>query len=373
MARGTRAALFLNSLRGGGAERCMVTVANGLAERGHAVDLVLGRARGPYLAEVSGKVRTVDLATRSPAIGVLKLCRYMRSEAPTAVMASIVMNNIAVACVGSLFPHVRTVLRVGNHMSRDSPFHNAASKAPNLAIREAYRLVPMLYPRADGLVAVSQGVADDLVAHFRVPREKISVILNPVITPDLEQETPSPPHPWYTEEPPVLLAAGRMEHQKDYPTLLRAFAAVRRRLKCRLIVLGDGPLRACLEQCARDLGIATDVSMPGFVVNPFAFMRYANVFVLSSAWEGLPNVLVQAMACGCALVSTDCPSGPAEILDHGRHGHLTPVGDHAKMADAIVEALACGRAKPDAAWLARFGVETAIARYADVLGLENDA
>ncbi|MGH2406291.1 MAG: glycosyltransferase, partial [bacterium] len=203
----------------------------------------------------------------------------------------------------------------------------------NIPIAMAKRF---LYRQADSIIAVSHGVADDLINSLRLPPGLVTVIYNPVVDDTLSdraQETLD--HPWFTEGPPVILAAGRLISQKDYPTLLRAFAELRRRRPARLIVLGEGPLRSTLEQLAADLGIAGDVQFPGFVPNPFPYMRRCTVFVLSSRFEGLPGVLIQAMACGAPVVSTDCPAGPAEIIEQDTSGLLVPVENPAALAGAI--------------------------------------
>jgi len=191
------------------------------------------------------------------------------------------------------------------------------------------------------------------------------VIYNPVVTPSLKSLATAPvDHPWIgTNQPPLVLAVGRLTAQKDYPTLLRAFAKVRSRRNCRLIILGEGELRDSLEALTSQLGIADSVQLPGFADNPFAWMSKASLFVLSSAWEGLPNVLIQAMACGTPVVSTDCPSGPAEILENGKWGRLVPVGDEVALAEAMDRALE-DKVFPDVAVRATyFSLDSALNEY----------
>ena len=186
------------------------------------------------------------------------------------------------------------------------------------------------------MVAVSDGVADDLAAWSGLARCRITTIYNPVATPDLAALQRAPvDHPWFQPgAPPVVMSAGRLGRAKDFPTLIRAFARVRRARPARLVIFGQGKTEAKttksiagLRQLAAGLGVAGDVALPGFVANPFAYMARAGAFALSSINEGLPGVLIQAMACGCPVVSTDCPSGPAEILAGGRYGRLVPPGD----------------------------------------------
>jgi glycosyltransferase involved in cell wall biosynthesis len=207
-------------------------------------------------------------------------------------------------------------------------------------------LLQRAYLKADAIVAVSEGVANDLATYAGIPRDRITTVYNPVVGPDLIAKAREPlDHPWFAPgEPPVILGAGRLDPQKDFATLVRAFARLRARRTARLVILGaHGPpelaYAADLKALPRELGVAGDVEMPGFVDNPYAFMARAAVFVLSSTYEGLPGVLIQALACGCPVVSTDCPSGPREILDHGRFGPLVPVGDAAALAAAIERVL----------------------------------
>jgi len=240
------------------------------------------------------------------------------------------------------------------------------------AFRRAYpALAGDAYPEADAVVAVSDGVADDLSRVAGIPRAGIQRIYNPIVSPALlAASRGAPPHPWLEERgcPPLVLGAGRLHRQKDFPTLLRAFAQLRATRPARLAILGEGAERGRLERLARRLGVAEDVALPGFAGNPYAWMARSSAFVLSSAWEGLPSVLIEAMACGCPVVSTDCPSGPSEILDGGALGPLVPVGDSQALAHALAGVL---EKPPDADRLreraALFSVEAATTRYLEVL------
>jgi glycosyltransferase involved in cell wall biosynthesis len=205
-------------------------------------------------------------------------------------------------------------------------------------------LAPLLarnYPRADGIVAVSEGVADELAHYTGLARERISVIYNPVVTPAVYERAREPvTHPWFVErDRPVILGVGRLADMKDFSTLLRAFARLRAGRAARLVILGEGKRRRALEALVKELGVAEDVDLPGWAGNPYPFMANADLFALSSRGEGLPNALLEAMAVGCPVVSTDCPSGPREILDGGRYGPLVAVGDDAGLARAMAETL----------------------------------
>jgi glycosyltransferase involved in cell wall biosynthesis len=201
-----------------------------------------------------------------------------------------------------------------------------------------YALIHWLYPYADRIVAVSEGVANDLAVFARLPRNRIHTIYNPFDIERIQVHARAPlDHPWFAPgQPPVVLGVGRLSVQKDFSTLLRAFARLRTKRAARLMILGEGELRSELEGLSHSLGLtANEFFMPGFVSNPYAYYARCGVFVLSSRWEGLPGVLIEAMAAGAQVVATDCKSGSSEILENGKWGQLVPVGDYAAMADAL--------------------------------------
>lgn len=359
--------IFLPSLAGGGAERAITIVANGLAARGIDVSLVLGTASGPYVGMVQPDVRVVDLGTSSMPRALPRLASYLRAARPDAVLAAMSHVNVVAALAHRLARSpARLVLSERAHLG------SVFGEYRNLRMRMTRTLMRLTYPWAHQVIAVSDGVAQDLPSHVPVPRERIVTVYNPIIDETLRRQADAPPaHPWLADsEFPVVLAAGRLIAQKDFATLVRAFAQVRRQRPARLLILGEGELREPLLALAAQLGIAADVALPGFEANPFAAMRAARLFVLSSRFEGLPGVLIQAMACGTPVVSTDCPSGPREILEDGRWGALVQVGN----ADAL--ALAMGAALDDAsppdvrARAAAFTVDQAVSGYARALGLD---
>lgn len=343
----------------------MVNLARGFAERGLQVDLVLAKAEGPYLSEVPPSVRVVDLGARRVLYALPGLIRYLRQERPSAVLSALNHANV-VAIWARLLSRVKTRLVVSEH----STLSLATRHARSLKGRLMPLLMKRFYPWADAIVAVSYGVEEDLVARTGIPKEKIRVIYNPVITPDLFAKAEEPlDHPWFEPgEPPVILGVGRLTEEKDFPTLIRAFALVRKERPARLMIFGEGEDRAKLEALVRELGLEQDVALPGFVANPYKYMRRAAVFVLSSRWEGFANVLVEAMALGTPVISTDCPSGPAEILEGGRWGWLVPVGNVGEMANAI-KAVLQGEKKDGRQRAMQFAVDVIIKEYAKVLGL----
>ncbi len=360
-------ALFLPSLEGGGAEGVVVGLAAGFSERGLQVDLVLPRAVGSYRNQVTPGVRIVDLRAPRVLASLPALVQYLRRERPQALLSTLDHANL-VALWARRMARVpaRLVIREANTLSRVS------QRETQVKTRLMPRLMRRFYPWADAIVAVSEGVAGDLAQAIGLPRERIRVIYNPVVTAQLlARAQKHPGHAWLAPgQPPVVLGVGRLTAQKDFATLIRAFARVRQERPVRLLILGEGEARPELEALVQQLGVAADVDLPGFAENPFAYMARAAAFVLSSAWEGLPNVLIQAMACGCPAVSTDCPSGPAEILDGGRYGPLVPVGD----VDALARAIHGTLASPLPAERLRqrtemFSAERIVGQYLQILGL----
>ncbi|MDE2058360.1 MAG: glycosyltransferase [candidate division NC10 bacterium] len=332
------------SLSGGGAQREMMTLAHAFAARGHKVDLVVVRSQDPPRQEISPLVRLVALdpwwthlprVTKGPwaLASIPALARYLQRERPAVLLSCCHLVNVAAPWARAL-AGVRTklVIRVGQHLSRG---------AVNIQRRFELWQARLFYPRADAIITNSYGVANDVLSVTGLPPERIAMIYCPVVTPELQEKMRAPlDHPWFVPGgPPVLLAVGRLVAQKDFQTLLKAFARVRAVRQARLVILGEGKRRARLEVLAQKLGVAADVDLPGFALNPFPYMVRASVFVLSSAWEGFGMVVAEAMACGCSVVSTDCPSGPAEILDGGTYGPLVPVGDDAALANAILSVL----------------------------------
>lgn len=330
--RADRIAMFLADLQGGGAERMMLSLAAGFRNHGAQVELIVADAVGPFVDEIPTAVCVHDLASGGVSRALPALVRFLRRERPDLLLTSL--------------HHASVIALIARALSRTSvPVFVREANTPSRRERTWRRpkrwisaeLMRRLYARADGVIAVSQGVADDMHAFYGLPPDDIAVLYNPVVTPEIaERARAVPDHPWFEGAgPPVVLAAGRLHPQKDFATLIRAIAKLRDTTAVRLIIVGEGDERAALEALVGELGLEGEVSLPGFVPNPFAYMSRATVFALSSRWEGLPGALIQAMACGCPVVATDCRSGPAEILDGGRYGELVPVGDADRLAEAL--------------------------------------
>lgn len=326
--------IFIPSLRGGGAERAMISLANGFTRYGYQVDLVLADTNGIFLKEVSKSVRIVNLDSKRMAASVFSLAKYLRQNRPDVLLSA--MTHVNLTAIWA-----RYIARVPTRLviSERSTFSQALKGLSGRRIMSWLmpQLVRVFYPSADGVVSVSMGVQEDLLRHVSLSDKVTHVIYNPVVDDGFLERAAEPiEHPWFAAgSPPVVLAVGRLTEAKNFPLLLKAFAHLRKNRPCRLMILGEGPLRHALQTQVSNLGIDADVLLPGFVDNPLPYMRQASVFVLSSSWEGLPAVLIQAMACGCRVVSTNCPSGPREILEEGRWGELVAVGDELWLAEAI--------------------------------------
>lgn len=305
----------------------------------------------------------VELGARRAATALPALLRYLRGRRPSVLMSTLEHVNVLAVVASRWVGGIRVVLREANTYAADLAGLGVKDRLVRAAMRRTYR-------SADAVVAVSNGVASGLIDGLGVPPDRVHVIFNPVITPRVEQggRAPPPGHPWFASgAPPVVLAVGRLAEQKGFDVLLRAFAVLRERRPCRLMVLGEGPLRDRLADLARELAVEPDVAFPGFVDDPFPYMASADLFVLSSRWEGLPNVLIQAMAVGAPVVATDCPSGPREILDAGRYGRLVPVDDVAALAEGMTEELDRRSERPGEAWRRRYALDSVTDAYLEVL------
>jgi glycosyltransferase involved in cell wall biosynthesis len=329
-----RIAFFVPNLAGGGAERVAVNLLQGMVKRDVPLDLILASAEGPYLKQVPEQVRLINLGVGRVMKAVVPLARYLKEHRPIALLSHMNHTNVS-AVLAREFAGTKTRLVLVEH--------NTLSVGRSKLFRS--QLVPpfmkLLYPRADAIVGVSQGVAEDLAHQMGFKPGKIKVVYNPVVDDEMLAKAKAPlEHPWFQiGTPPVFLAVGRLTEQKDFLNLIKAFALLRQQRLARLIILGEGECRSELEAVIKNLEISEDVALPGFVQNPYAYMSRASAFVLSSRHEGLPTVLIEAMACGCPVVATDCPSGPKEILESGKYGTLVPIENPIALADAMLKTL----------------------------------
>jgi glycosyltransferase involved in cell wall biosynthesis len=402
-----RVAFLLDNLNGGGAERVVLGMASGFCALGYDVDLLVCELQGELCGSVPPGVNLIVLQPVGKIAGLRSAIRrgglrglggnlfwlasarkiprsfryirhirdYLHSARPEVMLSALGKSSISAVLAASgldvatrIFVGVQIALSVRSEQSRKS------------GKGQAYAMLPMFrycFPKAHGLIAASRGVADDAIRLLDLDPTRVHSVYNPVVITEPAGESGSAcAHPWFQPgAAPVVLGMGRLVEQKNFPLLVRAFAAVRQQVNARLVILGGDKSsteqmahRQYLQDLAAELGIAKDVALLGYQSNPHAFLRAAQVFVLSSSFEGFGNVLVEALLAGCPVVSTDCPSGPAEILDNGRYGSLVPVNDVGRLADAILASLASDR---DAEALRRrgreFSLERAVEGYHQIL------
>jgi glycosyltransferase involved in cell wall biosynthesis len=329
------------------------------------VQLLLVRAEGAYLNQVPADLEPRILGPWRTRQVLPALVHRLRLWRPRWLVTGLThVNLVGIAARRIAMGTTRVLVTEHNHIGRDRLVPGGLW---------ARRLMPLLYPHADEIVAVSKGVGEDLIRAARLSPDRVRVIHNPIVFRRITMlASEAAPHPWVAGNgPPVILGIGRLVPQKDFATLLRAFALVRATRLVRLVILGEGPERDRLTLLASALGVRDDVLLPGFVANPYSWLGRASLFVLSSAWEGLPTVLVEALACGAPAISTDCQHGPREILQDGAVGPLVPVGDAFGMAKAmrqVLDAPIDRRRLLDRA--AAFSEDRAIALYRQILGKE---
>jgi glycosyltransferase involved in cell wall biosynthesis len=331
-------AVFMAFSGDGGVERMVTQLLQGFVNEGRRVDLVLARARGGFIDQVPAEVSIVHLGSEHTYASLPALCRYLRRVRPRALLVAKHRAGIVAVLARKLCGYRgRLVLRLGTTVS--------AALQGRGRLRRVVWFASMrhFYPAVDRIVAVSDGVRRDVLQITGLPEDRVSVIPNPVVTPAMAGLARQPvEHVWLQPgQPPAILASGRYTRQKDFPTLIRAFARVHEQMSCHLIILGRGSRQALhdYQRLAADLGVGESISFPGFVANPYAYVARASLFVLSSIWEGSPNVLTEALALGVPVVATDCPSGPREILRNGEYGPLVPMGDVGGLARAMLAVL----------------------------------
>jgi glycosyltransferase involved in cell wall biosynthesis len=360
-------AIYLHTIFNGGIERVLFALAEGMIKRKIRVDLVVNfTGFSPMLKEIPLNTNLVDLNCSSFHKRLPKLVRYIRTNRPDCILAAGHFAN-EIAILAKLFSGTGVRVIVSEHTSLSVELKSLPIMSPR---RIAIPLVdPILYRFADAVIAVSDGVRHDCSKFLGHQKRKCRTIPNPVNTKRILQLGEEPlDDPWFAPEaPPVVLSIGRLEKQKDFITLIEAFAEARNHVEARLLILGEGSERQILAERIRKLGLTDHVLMPGFVTNPFPYLKHAAVFALSSEWEGLPTVLIEALAHGVPIVSTDCPSGPSEILASGKYGILVPTRDPKSLATGIVRLLKGDRNPvPDNA-LEPYALNSVLDQYLKVL------
>ena len=313
----------------------LVHLSRGLAQSGVKVDLLTNTANGPFLDLLPPEVRLIELKTSHPKKVIQPLARYIQCHRPAVLMSAKRYGREALQARHLTQIPIKLAIRSGTTESQRAKYRNLIKRRQSLQAMRKY------YPKTDYIIAISMGVAQDISTITGLPKERIAVIYNPVVVPWMSALARKPAnHPWFDQKQiPIVLGAGGFRRQKDFPTLMRAFARARQKRPLRLVILGRGRQHRRLEMLAAKLGILKDFALPGFAANPYAYMSRSDVFVLSSRWEGSGNVITEALALGTPVVSTDCRSGPREILQNGRYGRLVPVGDINGLAQGILEAI----------------------------------
>lgn len=333
----TKIAIVLHDLRGGGAEKMMVRLANQLAANGDQVDLVLLTQGGVNKEYVSEAVNLVELKAKRTLAAFRPLRSYLKKSKPDGVLSALTHVNVITAIVAKS-------LAIGDRlsMSERNTFSLDKTVSSNLVMRVAYFLAPLIYRwMKNPVIAVSKGVADDLIQSTIVKQQNVVIAPNPVVTQETRKAAESAPqHPWLNNKShKVIVAVGRLSYQKGFDMLIDAFYQVTQKVDARLVIFGEGELRDQMNRQIEGLGLKDKISLAGYTTNPIAEIQAADVFVLSSRFEGSPNVLVEAMSVGTNVVAFDCPHGPLEILDNGRVAPLIEYKNVASLAEAIFSTL----------------------------------
>jgi glycosyltransferase involved in cell wall biosynthesis len=328
--------IFIPALIGGGAERVAVNLANAFTEEGREVHIVVIHGEGKYWDILSPKVKVFNLNCQRVRFAFRPFLHYLRTEKPRSILSFLQSCNVLAILANLLtLRKARLVISERTVYSKEKVLR---STFLNFLMRKTMAM--FLYRFADDIVVVAKSAAEDLDAYAGFRKGRVKYIYNPTITSELlslAQEKIT--HPWFGGQMPVILSAGRLHYQKNFPLLIEAFSELIKTTPARLMILGEGEDKEALEALIRQKGIASSVELAGFQKNPYQFMKHASLFVLSSRYEGLPNVLIEALACGTPVISTDCESGPREILDNGKYGMLVPVGDKQSLVDAMKECL----------------------------------
>lgn len=331
------------------------------AKLGLRVDVITIKNHGPYLGSLPENCRNIKLDAKHIETSLPGLIRYLREERPKAILSDKDrVNRVSLLARSLSGVSCRVAVRLGTTVSvnlKNKGFFQAAFQ------RSSIRL---LYKLANSVIVPSQGVADDLSGIMRVPAEKLSVLPNPIINQNLYRAAEQPLCEQWLQlsEAPLIVAVGSLTARKDYQTLIEAFSKLRSEMPARLALIGDGPCRDELENQAIKLGVRDEILFAGYQENPYPWIARADVFAHTSRWEGLGIVLVEALALGTPVVSTNCPSGPAEILGNGRYGHLVPIGDTESLASNLALVIKQGEVVPPNV-IDRFNASTAAREYVE--------
>jgi len=363
----TNITLFIPSLEGGGAENVFVVLANAMVEQYQSVTMLLANAKGPYLRQLDSRIEIVDLNHTKTIFALPRVVNYLRKNRPDILISGLVHTNL-IAIWANLLTGKRTKVIATIH----GVFSLLLLPIKSIKSRVIFKSIPHFYPRANKVIAVSNGAAEDIKRFTHLNEDKLRVIYNPIDFKRLLELSQSElKHKWFDngDNVPVILTVGRLAEVKNFQTLIKAFAQVRKKRQVHLLILGEGEQRQALESLTKQLGLTHDVGMPGFVDNPYPYLAKCQLFVLSSLHEALPTALIEALYLSPQVVSTDCPGGSREILDDGNYGTLVPINDHDALVEAIESALDNPQSKPgvEEYLKSKFGVDNIIQQYNNVI------
>ncbi len=371
MNKSKKIAFLLPDLEWGGLERVAVNLIKEFCRSDVNIDLVVASAKGVFLQEIPPQVKIINLQIpveprlKSTLRILFPLTNYLQKEKPAVLISHLFTCNV-ITIMAKMLAISSTKLMLVEHISL---YQKQEKGSKNIQDQLLPILMRWFYPSADKVVAVSQGLARELEDYLQLKSGTIDVIYNPVIDDQLVTKAQlSVKHPWFNDKTiPIILGVGRLVPQKDFATLIKAFAIVRKKQKARLVILGEGGLKDELLALVEGLNLTDDVAILDFVENPYAYMAKSAVFVLSSIAEGLPTVLIEAMAVGIPVISTNCPSGPVEILDNGKYGELVPVGDSKALGNAILKVLNGKNNPVNSSWLEQFTLKNSAQKYIDLI------
>jgi len=341
--------IVIHSLKGGGAERVLINLLKGLDRGKFSITLVLYEGVFDFPCPDNVDIEILDISAsrnffklaRGFILKIMALARSIKKHNPDIIFSFLSSTNVTVILARE-FAATKARLIISEHT------HPTTNLKNEMYGNITKLFMKKLYPKADKIVTVSEWIKQDLVQNFHLPENKIKAICNPVDSENIELLSREEiENIWFKSDIPVIVAVGRLTKQKGYPYLLRAFSIVREQLSCRLLIIGEGEDKTMLDTMAKELGIEKDTIFAGFQKNPFKYMAKSSLFVLSSLYEGFPNVILEAMTLGLAIVATDCPSGPSELIDDGQNGILVPVKDEKALAHAIVEVLKNDKLRED--------------------------
>ena len=331
-------AVFIPKLAGGGAEKIIIQIANSLAERGISIDFLVCSGDGVLTNKLAKNINLIELGTSRTIYSLVPLLKYLRTYKPETFLSFLNHTNL-VSILARFLSGISTQLIISERNTPSvSLVKSNTSKTKNGFILV---LIKILYRFSDQIIVNSVGIKMDLIELCPILKERIQIIYNPIDLKQVKLKVEEKNiHPWLNfSDEPVILSAGRLVQQKDFSTLIKAFKIARSKKRMKLLILGEGLEKSNLLKLIESLNLNSQIELTGYVENPYSFFSLASLFVLSSIWEGFPNVLIEALACGIPIVSTDCKSGPREVLDNGKYGKLIPTKNEFLLADAILKSL----------------------------------